>query len=86
MDHSRQQVHSIMRHAAETTGADLEAMYTQIAWPLYKVYGHAFDAFKVMVQDPEAVFAKLVEVRRRPACARPSHPAFSRPVPPINPH
>ena len=26
------------------------------------MYGHAFDAFKVMVQDPEAVLAKLVEV------------------------
>lgn len=52
-----------MRHAAETTLTDLEAMYAGIAWPLYKVYGHAFDAFKVMVQDPEAVFAKLTEVR-----------------------
>ncbi len=38
-------------------------MYASIAWPLYKLYGHAFDAFKVMVQDPDAVFAKLVEVR-----------------------
>lgn len=57
------QVHSIMRHAAETTLTDLEAMYAGIAWPLYKVYGHAFDAFKVMVQDPEAVFAKLTEVQ-----------------------
>mmetsp|Transcript_16062 Transcript_16062/g.48156 ORF Transcript_16062/g.48156 Transcript_16062/m.48156 type:complete len:326 (+) Transcript_16062:237-1214(+) len=55
-------VHSIMRHAAETTGADLEALYTSIAWPLYKMYGHAFDAFKIMVQDPDTVFNKLVEV------------------------
>lgn len=55
-------VHSIMRHTAETTGADLEQLYSSVAWPLYRTYGHAFDAFKVMVQDPDAVFAKLVEV------------------------
>lgn len=41
----------------------LEQLYSSIAWPLYKLYGHAFDAFKVMVQDPDAVFSKLVEVR-----------------------
>ena len=41
-------VHSIMRHVAETTGQDL-----------YKLYGHAFEAFKQMVQEPEPVFAKL---------------------------
>ncbi len=33
----RFQVHSIMRHVAETTGRDLEALYDNIAWPLYKV-------------------------------------------------
>lgn len=52
-------VHSIMRHVAETTGQDLEQLYKQIAWPMYKMYGHAFEAFKNMVQDPEPVFAKL---------------------------
>lgn len=55
-------VHSIMRHVAETTGAELEDLYTQIAWPLYKLYGHAFDALKVMVQEPDAVYNRLVEV------------------------
>lgn len=55
-------VHSIMRHAAETTGADLELMYSSIAWPLYRTYGHAFDAFKAMVQEPQPVFDKLVEM------------------------
>lgn len=57
------QVHSIMRHVAETTGAELEDLYSQIAWPLYKLYGHAFDALKVMVQEPDAVYNRLVEVR-----------------------
>lgn len=40
-------VHSIVRHVAETTGQDVEELYKCIAWPLYKAYGHAFDAFKV---------------------------------------
>ena len=57
------QVHSIMRHVSETTGAELEDLYTQIGWPLYKLYGHAFDAMKVMVQEPDAVLDRLVEVR-----------------------
>lgn len=52
-------VHSIMRHVAETTGQDLEQLYTQIGWPLYKLYGHAFEAFKQMVQEPEPIFARL---------------------------
>ena len=56
-------MHSIMRHVAETAGADLEQLYVQIGWPLYKLYGHAFDALKSMVQEPDAVFQRLVEVR-----------------------
>lgn len=59
-------VHSIMRHVAETTGQDLEQLYKQIAWPMYKMYGHAFEAFKTMVQDPEPVFTKLQVLL--PAC------------------
>lgn len=53
------QVHSIMRHVAETTSENLEELYKQIAWPLFKLYGHAFEAFKVMVQDPETVIKRL---------------------------
>ncbi len=59
------QVHSIMRHVAETASADLEQLYMQIGWPLYKLYGHAFDALKSMVQEPDAVLQRLVEVRSR---------------------
>ena len=61
-------VHSIMRHVAETTGQDLEQLYAQIGWPLYKLYGHAFEAFKQMVQDPEPIFARLqVQTSSTPA-------------------
>ena len=54
-------VHSIMRHVAETTGAELTALYEQIGWPLYKMYGHAHDAFRQMITDAEAdaVFQRL---------------------------
>lgn len=40
-------IHSIMRHVAETTGNDVHDLYQNIGWPLYKMYGHAFEAFKV---------------------------------------
>ena len=40
-------VHSIMRHVAETQAVDLFQLYSVVAWPLYKLNGHAHDAFKV---------------------------------------
>lgn len=59
-----------MRHVAETTGRDLEALYDNIAWPLYKLYGHAFDAFKTMVTDEgDAIFKKLEEEKGAAATA-----------------
>ncbi|KAJ6429298.1 hypothetical protein OIU79_004911 [Salix purpurea] len=52
-------VHSIMRHVAETLGIDLEELYVNIGWPLYRKYGHAFEAFKIMVTDPDSVVGSL---------------------------
>lgn len=43
-------VHSIMRHVAETTGCDLEQLYGEVAWPLYRMHGHAYNAFASMVR------------------------------------
>lgn len=51
-----------MRHVAETQQADLVHLYSVIAWPLYKLYGHAYDAFKHMVLAPDELWAKLAEV------------------------
>jgi translation initiation factor 2 subunit 1 len=31
-------------------------VYTRTAWPLYKAHGHAYDAFKVAVSEPEQIF------------------------------
>ncbi|XP_030451214.1 eukaryotic translation initiation factor 2 subunit alpha homolog [Syzygium oleosum] len=52
-------VHSIMRHVAETLGIDLEELYVSIGWPLYRKYGHAFEAFKIIVTDPDSVLDSL---------------------------
>jgi len=52
-------VHSIMRQTAEMTHQDLESLYVQFGWPLYKKYGHAFDAFKASITEPDKVFAEF---------------------------
>ena len=45
----------------------LQELYKNIAWPLYRIFGHAFDAFKVTVSDEgEAIFNRLVEDRGAP--------------------
>ena len=38
-----------MRHVAEKLNASLEDLYAKYAWPLYKKYGHAYDAFKIAI-------------------------------------
>ena len=55
-------VHSIMRHVAEKSDTVLEDLYTRIAWPLYRRFGHAYDAFKLAVTESEKVFEGL-EIR-----------------------
>ncbi|KAF9192160.1 hypothetical protein BGZ51_006134 [Haplosporangium sp. Z 767] len=49
-------VHSIMSTVAKKENKDLEALYEQLAWPLYAKYGHAYDAFKAALNEPEKVF------------------------------
>jgi translation initiation factor 2 subunit 1 len=46
-------VHSIMRHVAEKTNIPLEELYQHIGWPLNKRYGHALDAFKLSITNPD---------------------------------
>ena len=50
-----------MRHVSETCGVQLDALYEQVGWPLYKLYGHAHDAFRQMITEEEAdaVFQRL---------------------------
>jgi hypothetical protein len=44
----------------------LQDLYKQISWPLYKLYGHAFEAFKLMVADDGAAIIKRLEEERGP--------------------
>ncbi|KAI9805120.1 MAG: hypothetical protein M1825_000954 [Sarcosagium campestre] len=46
-------VHSIMRHVAEKTETPIEDLYQTIGWPLNKRYGHAVDAFKLSITNPD---------------------------------
>lgn len=52
-------VHSIMRHVAEKLDMPLEELYKQVGWPFYKKYGHAFEAFKLALNEPEVVWSSL---------------------------
>jgi len=46
-------VHSIMRHVAEKTTTPILELYETIGWPLNKKYGHAIDAFKLSITNPD---------------------------------
>eukprot|EP00667_Euglena_gracilis_P013984 EG_transcript_14462 len=52
-------VHSIMQHVARECRCNLESLYKLVGWPLYKKYGHAFDAFGAAMADPEKVLGPL---------------------------
>jgi translation initiation factor 2 subunit 1 len=43
-------VHGVLRHVAEKHRFYLQELYERIGWPLYKKYGHAYDAFKLAIQ------------------------------------
>lgn len=49
-------VHSILRHVAEKHKVPLESLYETIGWPLSRKYGHAYEAFKIAITNPEQVF------------------------------
>jgi translation initiation factor 2 subunit 1 len=40
-------VHSVLRQVADQKKRPLEELYQKIGWPLYRKYGHAYDAFKL---------------------------------------
>ncbi|XP_071732535.1 eukaryotic translation initiation factor 2 subunit alpha homolog [Rutidosis leptorrhynchoides] len=46
-------VHSIMRNVAKTMELDLEDLYIHVGWPLYRKYGHAYEAFELIKDDPD---------------------------------
>jgi translation initiation factor 2 subunit 1 len=40
-------VHRVMRHVADRQGKRLDELYEIVGWPLYRKYGHAYDALKL---------------------------------------
>ncbi|CAB9505592.1 Eukaryotic translation initiation factor 2 subunit 1 [Seminavis robusta] len=44
-------VHGVFRHVCERRKFHLEDVYERIGWPLYKKYGHAYDAFRLAISD-----------------------------------
>ncbi|PWN49024.1 putative SUI2-translation initiation factor eIF-2 alpha chain [Violaceomyces palustris] len=49
-------VHSILAHVAGKLQRPVESLYEAISWPLDNKYGHAYDAFKLAITEPEKVF------------------------------
>jgi len=47
-------VHGVLRHVAERRKYHLEDLYEKIGWPLYRKYGHAFDALKLAISDDKS--------------------------------
>mmetsp|Transcript_47508 Transcript_47508/g.64678 ORF Transcript_47508/g.64678 Transcript_47508/m.64678 type:complete len:339 (-) Transcript_47508:185-1201(-) len=52
-------VHRVLRQVAEKLGLVLKHLYQTVGWPLYKKYGHAYDAFKLCLTDQEDIFEDL---------------------------
>lgn len=52
-------VHSIMHHVSEKVNIGLEDLYMRFGWALYKKYGHAFDALKAAIAEPDQIFAEF---------------------------
>jgi len=46
-----------MRHVSETCKIRLEELYQLFGWDLYKRFGHAYDAFFLMLTEPDRVFS-----------------------------
>jgi len=55
-------VHSVLRHVADVYRKTLESLYVTIGWPLYRKYGHAYDAFKLALSDEEDDIFEGLEV------------------------
>ncbi|KAJ2486285.1 hypothetical protein EV174_001200 [Coemansia sp. RSA 2320] len=51
-------VHSIMMVVAKRLNMETEDLYKRFGWPLYKKYGHAYDAFKAAIVNRDEVLGE----------------------------
>ena len=52
-------VHNILRQMAVKQSVTLLSLYQKFGWRLYEKYDHAFDAFRLIMSDPEAVYKEI---------------------------
>lgn len=55
-------VHGVLRHVAERRKYFLEDLYEKIGWPLYRKFGHAYDAFKLAISDEKNVVDPFADI------------------------
>jgi len=46
-------VHAIVKHVSMKLHVPMLSLYERVFWPLYRKYGHAYDAMQLAVSDPE---------------------------------
>ena len=49
-------VHSIMAHVSKVQHLEMEQVYAHTAWRLYEKFGHAYEAFRAAISDPDSIF------------------------------
>lgn len=54
-------VHSTLRWVAERMHMTHEQVCHKVSWPLYRKYGHAHDAFKLAMHDPDTVLDGILD-------------------------
>lgn len=55
-------VHGVLRYIAERRRYYLEDLYEKVGWPLYRKYGHAYDAFKLAISDEKGAVDPLADI------------------------
>ncbi|ORY26327.1 putative eukaryotic translation initiation factor 2 alpha subunit [Naematelia encephala] len=52
-------VDSILTQVAKKRGVPVEELYEKVAFPLHRQFGHAYEAFKLSISEPDNVFSSL---------------------------
>lgn len=55
-------VHAVLRYLAEKRKYYLEELYERIGWPLYRKFGHAYDAFKIAIAEDKSAADPFAEL------------------------
>jgi translation initiation factor 2 subunit 1 len=61
-DQDKEGADGVVPPTGPTEEERLEKLYEQVAWPLGRKYGNVYDAFKLSLTEPDAVFSNLQPV------------------------